>query len=87
MGCLAEKQIRATYGAVGEIVGVPARSVGALLGPRCPRSSWVVRKGTGEPTGYGEDEKAANLHRTLQILTNGKGLRRLMEECTRRAMG
>ena len=34
--------VRCTYGAVGEAMGVPAQSVGGLLGERRKEASWVV---------------------------------------------
>jgi len=48
---LSQYHQRATYGAVGGILGVPAAFV--MQGrPRNPRHSWVVNQETGEPTGY-----------------------------------
>jgi len=42
---------RATYSAVGGVVGRPARSV--MQGqPKTARNSWVVAKENGLPTGY-----------------------------------
>lgn len=42
---------RATYGALGGVVGRPAQSV--MTGrPRNHFNSWVVRRDTGLPTGY-----------------------------------
>ena len=49
---LSTHRIRATYGAVGKVLGVPPRSVGKELGPRCHRASWVVSAATGKPSGY-----------------------------------
>jgi hypothetical protein len=49
---LNDQQIRATYGAVGDAVGVIARNVGARLGYRRPEASWVVSAANGWPTGY-----------------------------------
>ena len=42
LDCLERKRIRATYGAVGAVIGRPARGVGAALGKRRQRASWVV---------------------------------------------
>ena len=49
--CLEKHGRRATYGAVGEIVGLPARSVmhGRL---KMAKNSWVVAKRGGKPSGY-----------------------------------
>jgi alkylated DNA nucleotide flippase Atl1 len=71
-------KIRATYGAVGHSVGVLARSVGGMLGERSPRASWVVRKDTGEPTGYSSNQKHPDLYRTSEIITEGSELTRRM---------
>ena len=49
--CLEKHGRRATYGAVGEIVGMPARSV--MHGrPKTAKNSWVVAKRDGKPSGY-----------------------------------
>lgn len=46
---------RATYGAVGGIVGFPPRSV--MSGQqKTPRNSWVVSAKTKLPTGYSKTE-------------------------------
>ena len=49
---LNANQIRATYGAVGEVVGVIPRALGVALGHRCPEASWVVNAANGVPTGH-----------------------------------
>ena len=57
---LARNSQRATYGAVGALVGLPAQSV--MHGQsKCPQNSWVVSKRTGCPTGYTSRECAAGL--------------------------
>ncbi len=43
---------RATYGAVGELLGIPAIGVASRLGDIRPRASWVVSAKTGLPSGY-----------------------------------
>ena len=53
---LSKRKTRATYGAVGCILGVLPRGVGAYLGERCHKASWVVNKKTKKPTGYKESE-------------------------------
>src|SRR5262249_2632087 len=50
--CLNDERIRATYKAVSKVLGVPARSVGGLLGDRRPEASWVVNETSELPTGY-----------------------------------
>ena len=57
---LSKRKTRATYGAVGCILGVPAWQVSRYLGCRRPKASWVVAGSTnkkkgrekGKPTGY-----------------------------------
>ena len=57
---LSKRKTRATYGAVGCILGAPAWQVSDYLGCRRPKASWVVAKTTntsrgskrGKPTGY-----------------------------------
>lgn len=78
LDCLNRERIRATYGAVGEILGRPAQSVGGMLGSRTTRASWVVNAKTGEPTGYGADERHPELHRTEQIIRTGEELSQLL---------
>ncbi len=45
-------KVRATYGAVAELIGVHPRQIGQMLGDRCSRNSWIVSAQTGMPTGY-----------------------------------
>ena len=53
---LNDQQVRATYGAVADVLGVIPRSLGALLGPRTPEASWIVSAATGLPTDYSQNE-------------------------------
>jgi hypothetical protein len=71
-------KIRATYDAVARVAGVPARSVGGLLGERCERASWVVNGATGEPTGYSRIEKHPALHDNPEIIRDADELIRRM---------
>jgi alkylated DNA nucleotide flippase Atl1 len=78
---LAQHKTRATYGAVAAAAGVPAQSVGRLLGPRCPRTSWVVRADTLEPTGYSTGEKDPRLYTTGEVIrTRGDLISRMKRE-------
>lgn len=80
---LNKARVRCTYGAVGEVLGRPARSVDhRLLGRPRPRTSWVVRKRDGEPTGHRPEEKHRELYRFDYIIPNGKELL----ECMRTAV-
>ena len=70
---------RASYGAVGEMVGRPARSV--MSGrPKTPRNSWVVSKTTGEPSGYLPSERDPRLGLSRSTLTTLDGLVRWLRE-------
>jgi len=75
---LNRRRTRATYGAVGELLRVPARSVSRWLGERRPEASWVVAKKTLRPTGYADGQ----LHPDLPgsgVITTGAELRRLLD--------
>ena len=64
---------RATYGAVAEVVGTPARSL--MSGrPRDRRHSWVVNQKTGKPTEYPPDQMHPALTERQKILSSGKEL-------------
>ena len=75
---LERNRLRATYGAVADAAGVPHRSVGTLLGERCPLASWVVNASTGEPTGYSSGEKHQDLYLHAEIIKTGDELIRRM---------
>ena len=81
--CLEGKRIRATYGAVGAVIGRSARSVGVALGSRRRRASWVVRARDGEPTGYDHHQKHPDIYRTRHIIKTGDELRHLCAESHR----
>lgn len=71
---LSQYHQRATYGAVGHVVGVPAAFV--MRGcPRDPRHSWIVNQETGAPTGYIPAECDPNLYARDSILTTEAALR------------
>jgi hypothetical protein len=86
---LGRNRIRATYKAVGDAAEVPPRSVGSLLGEKCPLASWVVNDSTGEPTGYAAHQKHPDLHQTTEIIRSGDDLIRRMkrEKHSREASG
>jgi hypothetical protein len=44
---LNHDKVRATYGAVAEVLGVIPRSMGARLGTRRPEASWIVSASNG----------------------------------------
>ena len=70
--------VRATYGAVGEVLGVRPQVVPRLLGARRPEASWIVNGSTGEPTGYTPDEVDPRLAGT-HVIRSGDELRRCLE--------
>ena len=64
---------RATYGAVGAVVGVRAQFV--MNGrPRDPRHSWVVNRLDGQPTGYTEEQKHPALTTRAAVISSGEEL-------------
>lgn len=73
--------VRATYGAVGEVLGVRPQVVPRLLGARRPEASWVVNGTTGEPTGYAPEEVDPRLPGT-HLIRSGDELRRGLESET-----
>jgi hypothetical protein len=65
---------RATYGAVAGVVDSSPRSL--MTGrDRDPRSSWIVRRETGEPTGYTVEQKHSALGEREKILSSPDELR------------
>lgn len=80
---LNKARVRCTYGAIAEVLDRPARSVDRrLLGRPRPRTSWVVRKRDGEPTGHRSQEKHRELYQVDYIIQNGRELL----ECMRTAV-
>jgi len=69
---------RATYGAVAAVVDTSPRSLMAGR-ERNPRSSWVVSRQTGVPTGYAEDQIHPFLMERETVLSNPEALRHWME--------
>ena len=66
---LAAQHQRATYSAVAAVVNTTPRTL--MLGrPRDPHHSWIVSKQTGQPTGYPDDQVAAELTARPEILTS-----------------
>lgn len=69
----AAKQ-RATYGAVGGLLGQLPRSVMGRL-PRIPKYSWVVLADTHEPSGYSRAQMDPELRSNAHVITNAAELR------------
>lgn len=77
---LGQERIRATYGAVGEVLGLPPQSVGRALGNHTMRTSWVVNAKTSEPTGHSAAQKHPDLYRRRRIIKTGKELTHLLSK-------
>jgi alkylated DNA nucleotide flippase Atl1 len=71
---LNESRMRATYGAVASVLGVPAQSVGAMLGERRVEASWVVNDKTDLPTGYEQSDWHPELLASSMIIRTGQEL-------------
>jgi hypothetical protein len=72
---LNDATIRATYGAVAEVLGVTPRAIAERqLGPHRPEASWIVGAENGLPTGYSEDEWHPDLLSRGEIITSGTAL-------------
>jgi len=64
---------RATYGAVGAFVGLPAQSV--MSGqPKSHRNSWVVSSRSHLPTGYSQTERHPRLQERPNVISTSAGL-------------
>lgn len=65
---------RATYGAVAGVVDSSPRSL--MLGrDRNPRSSWIVNRNTGQPTGYSDEQLDPRLIERERIIGSPDNLR------------
>jgi alkylated DNA nucleotide flippase Atl1 len=71
--------VRATYGAVAGLLGVPPVGVGAMLGEKRHLASWVVSKSTGLPTGYLPTECHPMLTSKAHIIETVSELRNFMK--------
>ena len=71
---LQASRVRATYGAVAGVLGVPAVAVGRMLGEKRPLASWVVSKSTGLPSGYSAVESHSALTSNPRILETAEEL-------------
>jgi len=74
---LDQRQLRATYGAVAEVVGRPATFLMTGI-PRGPRYSWIVNQKTLLPTGYAAEECHPALTKKSFVLKTGEELRTWM---------
>ena len=91
--CLNKERIRATYGAVGAVLGCsPHPGVQARLQDwnqkrglppefRHPETSWVVNGTTEKPTGYTAGEEHSELYLKKEIIRTGPRLTDLLKRC------
>ena len=75
--CLDRERVRATYDAVGEVLELPARSVGRQLRNHARQTCWVVSARTGRPTDYSDERTHPELFRTPRIINTGAELMQL----------
>lgn len=64
--CLNHYRLRASYEAVGAVVGCGTRHVGRLLEVSRPLTSWVVSKTTGLPLNADYDDQPLLMHPDLE---------------------
>lgn len=65
---------RATYGAVAGVLDLSPRSL--MVGrDRDPRSSWIVSRQTGMPTGYTPEQMHPELNARERVLSSPEELR------------
>ena len=78
---LNKRQQRATYAAVGGVVGLPAQSV--VQGwQKVAIHSWVVSKKTHLPTGYAAGECHAKLTSNPHVIQTADELRAWLKKCS-----
>jgi hypothetical protein len=82
---LNAEQVRATYGAVGEALGVNPRAMEARLGPHSIEASWIVSAETGLPTGYSQNDTHPALLDKSEII--GSGIELVMRLAAWKAKG
>lgn len=70
---------RCTYNAAAKALGITPQAIKKLLGDRRPENSWLVSSGTGDPAGYTDEEKHAELYRTKRIITSAEVLTRNLD--------
>ncbi len=80
---LNDEQVRATYGAVAELVGGIPRGIGARLTSMYSQSaeaSWVVNADSGLPTGYQAHQRHPALLNDTEIIRSGSELERRLSQ-------
>ncbi len=77
LDALSHGHQRATYGAVAAVVGASPRTL--MSGrERDPRHSWVVRRQTGLPTGYEDDQLHPQLLQSDHVIESREELLKWM---------
>jgi predicted RNase H-like nuclease len=82
LAALNEYKTRATYGAVGELLGIPAIGVGRKLGDQRPEASWIVGAKNGKPSGYTDDNCHPELYSNPLVIRTGEQLLALVDDET-----
>ncbi len=71
---LNDEEVRCTYSAVADLLGIDPKSVGDYLGERRQEASWVVGKQTFKPTGYLPEQIHPNLYATPKVICDAQEL-------------
>lgn len=71
-----EVKTRCTYNAAAKALGITTTTLKKQLGERRPEISWFVGTESGEPTGYTDEQKHAELYRTKRIIKSAEVLTR-----------
>lgn len=77
---LNRQKIRATYSAVGYMLGINPREVSRFLGDPRPEASWVVAVRNGKPTNYTQSQEHEQLYDTPTIISSDDSLRLLVDQ-------
>jgi len=72
---LNQAQVRCTYGAVAEVLGVQSRTLLMMLQGKEPAKSWIVSARTGEPDDYREADIHSNLFLNSRVIRSADVLR------------
>ncbi|MEH6550649.1 MAG: DUF429 domain-containing protein [Pseudomonadales bacterium] len=78
LASLNDHKVRATYGAVGKLIGLPAIGVAARLGDRRREASWVVNASTGKPSGYPDSMYHPELYHYAGVIKTPENLSALI---------
>jgi hypothetical protein len=70
---------RCTYNTAAEALGIKPAKFKKLLGDRKSENSWFVNAGAGEPVGYADNEKHADLYRATRIISSAEVLTRNLD--------